>query len=1053
MKKNFSVLFAWLMVVGLSAQETGVLVLKGPKSIELYQATSLSTNGKWACGVISQDDPRGFLWNLTTDEFTSLSSGDNSTAMDVSDNGIVAGTYPNTELSPNGVAVESAGYWKEGKWYSLPLDPDGSVSSSNGGGMAYCISTDGKYIGGAAYINGVFSPIRWTSDGEMTIYEAGTYTSSSGQTAKAQGVIMDISDDGDMAVGWAEHPELHHNRTSVAWINGEASYLNYESDGPFNLAQEISPNGKYILVDNSSIYDVEQKTLTNIISNKGFWSATFYGITDNGTVVGYVQESMNAQPYGTVYKDGTFYNINSYLKERGAQLDQYLLYDVIGISSDEKTFLVMAYDLVSEDDNLPLVIKLDENITTREPVSLKATQMEGLEACKLRWSAPLVNAEAVTGYNIYRDGTRLNAGTVDADAFFYVDETVSMGETYSYTVRAVYASGESADSEASVVEMAERELSAPNGLYALQAGLNSVRLFWNRPSSNLVGLKYFDESDEVQEFGGGTYNFEAAIRIPAEELAYYKDMQITGFTFYPMSRQNSWTVSFYTGEDCELLYSETIDADDLQYGVENNLTLKQAVAIPEGEDLTMGIKVDVTGYGGYDVIGAIDGKMVRGCSDLIRRPDNGETSFYSLYDSAQESENGAYDLYTTWPMSILVDPGNVSDEVSEYRITENGSQIGITQELKYVKKGLADGTYTYGVTAAYADGSVSPAASVEITVAQNMDVYKAVSGVKATVDGTKLTATWQAPVDNDETLITYATGNYSGGLVGSSDNQYSYYVGTTYSGDKLKGYDGYLINGFRFYPLADADFRFILRVDDVQVAEQSVGTNYVTGSWNTVLLDEPVVIEPGSEYFLILDCYDVTPERAPLGYDDQLVVSGVSDLYSVDEGETFTAVSEEMSGVGNWMMGLLIGSEEADELPVNGYNVRIDNEQVNAELLKETVYEHEFSNEEEGTHRLNVDVMYDVVGEKQGDAVFFTISSTGIDENVLPSVYVSSAPTESYVKVEGDVRAVAAYSIAGTLVAQTEGNTLNVSHLVSGVYVLNVTTGDGNVQIKVNIIR
>ena len=64
----------------------------------------------------------------------------------------------------------------------------------------------------------------------------------------------------------------------------------------------------------------------------------------------------------------------------------------------------------------------------------------------LRWSAPDVENSSITGFNVYKGATRVNASPLPVTARSTTVTGLANGTTYSFTVRAVNASGESAPS-------------------------------------------------------------------------------------------------------------------------------------------------------------------------------------------------------------------------------------------------------------------------------------------------------------------------------------------------------------------------------------------------------------------------------------------------------------------------------------------------------------------------------------------------------------------------------------------------------------------------------
>lgn len=1037
MRKFYFALCATIFLIGDLFAQTGALILTGP---EYYQVTALSANGKWACGAYSDGSstPMAFRWDLTTGEILTLSAiGESSTAYDVSDNGVVVGTFPDTESTENKAPVETAGYWKDGKWHHLETIDGEFITHSDYGGQAICISKDGRHIGGALYNkNKKYMPVSWT-DGKLDrVY--GEYV----------GVVYDISEDGKIACGWAEHPQAG-NRTYCLWTP-EPNFLNIKDASPWSVIRSISPDNKNLLC-RDYIYNIETETWTRIpYYSKNVMDFELYNLIDNNIAIGYEGDE-GGNPYGIIYKDGETKILKEYLESQGVVFNSNLVALTQGadISEDGNTFAVMVYNQGEVYMEFrPMIIKLNENLTTREPVCVKAAQLNGIYSAKLTWNAPLANAEGVTGYNIYRDGVKIQ--TVSPTTFMYIDSSLSKGN-HTYEVTALYNATESAKSLTAEIEIQDKKVSAPVNLYAVQSGINNVRLGWNAPRSNRIIKSYFEPEDEISGFGGGDNSFESAIRFSKEEIAAYKNHLITNIVFYPMVAQEKWTITIYKGNDA--LYTEDIDGTTLKIGMENNIKLNQSVAVPTDSDISLGIKVKVNNPG-YNIIGMVFGKKVAAYSDLVRL--EGEDDFYSLYEASQTSGGGSYDYSLSWAMGMLLSGPNEStdiDKIKGYNVYVGGTKLGETEKLSYLHKDLTDGTYKYEVEAVYANEVTSPKTSAEIIVKKNEECYKAVSNVNAKVTGNQLVATWETPVNDDETFITYANNTPSKGLVGPETTNYNYMLGSKYGKDKMNKYIGYQIKSFRFYPLSEADFTFYLKANNEIVHTEEV-IDYTPNTWNTVVLDNPITIQEGTEYFLMLDCFDVTPKAAPVALDSQVGFDGISDLYSTDEGENFSSAHSEASANGNWMIGMVITSPETSSLPVKGYNVEIDGTKMNTELLTETRYEQIFESDvPDETHRMNVNVVYEVVGEKRGNAVFFTINSTGIDKNLIPSVSVYPNPATSYVKVDGNVESIVAYTIGGTEVARSNENTLNVSNLQTGLYILKISIDGQEISAKVNIAR
>lgn len=1047
MKKTNLLLCASLFSLSMVAQENKPLVITGPDVLVEYQLVSVSSNGKWACGNVNDGNYRGFVWDIENNDLRWTSAlGSFSALLDIADDGTAAGLFTSTEATENGTTAEVPGYYKDGKWHLLPTGE--YITSASSTGMVNGMSDNGRYIAGIATVNGKYRPVTWDIVGnDMVIW---------GDTV---GGLYDVTNDGQMAAGYAYHP-VKHNRTPVLWTSQKDSTLfSYTDVGMFSQANAFSPSGNYVL-GNLSYYDVEAKK--NIVIDYGEYAGfQLYRITDNGTAVGVGYDWSNNM--SAVYmRDGVLYDLQTYLEEQGVELTGWTLLQCTGISADEKVFGVNAYDTASVPH--PMIISLSANTLNPAPIQVKAQHLKGTQTCKITWKTPLAyDVESVKGYHVWRNGVKLTSEPITG--FVYYDEALANG-SYEYNLTAVYADSESDKSQTSTVEVADLVISAPRNVDAHRSGVRDLRLFWDAPLSNMPSIKYYESDDDIVGFGGGTYNFELATRFDAQDLAQYKNAVITDVCFSPMSRQYSWTANFYEVGASEPFYSEQLPTENLVYGIENTVRLKNPVAIPEGKDILMSIYVDVTGYGGYEVLGTVFAKYKAGYTDLIRR--EGEAALASLYETAMADEDGAFEYPVTWAMGICLGEAASleGNSVASYKVYSDGQLLGSSEENKYRQNEVADGTYTYGISAVYGNGQESAPTPFAFTMTKNSDAYKKISDLNIQVKDKDVTLSWEAPMNDDETSISYANNTCAGGLQATADINFSYQVAATYDEAKLRGYEGYQITDVRFYPLADADFTFFIRKGDEVIAELPVdrGTGYTLGGWNTYKLDEPITVEAGAEYMLVVDCWDIdTAYAAPIGLDSQMAYMYKSDLYSVDDGETFVSLSylssdnssstSNLNINANWMIGMVIRDTESKELPVTGYKVYVDKKAVSDTPQTETTYSQTMDAYK--TYSVRVDVVYEGEGDVKGNTKFVILEDpASIDVTTAEPVAITLDENATYVKINADeVSGIKTYNMAGVQVASATGNTLEISHLETGIYVLNAVINGKNVQVKISVNR
>ena len=1036
MKKHFlaSMLLAAASLNVAAADDTGVLTFMGLRDYTVY---SISPNGEWAVGYFQNGvgNYYAFRWNLETNETELLSSNnDTSWGYDVANDGTVVGTYSDYTISSNGAPVTAAGYYDDNGWHAF------GKADGNYEGDPQAVSSDGQWAGGAMMHNGVYTPVIW-KDGEVYKYLGDGYA----------GCVYGISEDGKKAAGWTYSPASGGARVTAMWDveTGEVTYLSKEIGDPFNAARNFTSDGKHLLHFSDGmgyIYNVETGENTEI----GFYdqdipfNVQYTFMDDNLRVYGY-EQSVGGNAYGTVYYDGSAMTLSDYFAENKIDVSNLPIAATISItaaSADGKTIAVSTAN--TDMYEVPLIVRLDQNVTTRQPVALDITQIEGMPAAKLTWKQPVNNPTNLTGYNVYRGGEKINAEPVTDT--YYIDNSLAFGD-YTYSVTALYGDVESDRSGEESVTIAARAVSGPRSLYARQRGYNSAALTWDTPATNLIEKKYYDPTANMIGFGGGNLSFEFAIKYDKEEMDVYDGYRISKVTFVPRTEQTSWEIKIYSGN--ELVYSQPV-TQELTYGEENVVVLDTPVEVSSlTDDVICAIAVTVpSDVQSSNVVGMIDGKCVPGYSDLVHLST--ETEFYSLAESSRDSETGGYVFEISFALGMVLSSdadGADVDVIKQYNVYSNGELVGDTDGLSFTDKNKADGEYTYEVEAEYADGRVSDKTGVTLNVAADKSALPAISAVDIKGDNGTVNFKWKTPVDDDAQNITYSSDTYAQTVAGPESSNYGYVARAIYTGSKLKGLDGYVIKQLRFYPANDAIFTFTLYENTNEVAYVEVD-DYTLGQWNTVELETPIVLNEKAEYTLDLDCFDGVPEQGPLGCDNLPMMPGYSNLYSVDGGVSF----DELSGstIGNWMMGMVAVAPDADPLPVEGYNVRIDGSTVTAAPVTEAEYTYDFGPDADASaqHRVAVDVIYADAGEVKGNTVFFTLDDipSGISNAITANFRVYPNPAVDYVEIEGaDVESITAYSTGGTLVGSAAGNRLDVSSYARGLYILKIKA-DGKVH-------
>ena len=1069
--KKLSILFAAVLVAIAAFAEKGAVILYSPLQ---YQVTNISPNGKWACGILGDGimtSLQAMLWNLETGETTVLTT-DESSAWDVTDEGWVVGTFTDHTLSPAGIGMPVAGIYKDGEWTRLDNSTIEGVELAYA--EAYAISADGRVVVGYVQ-NGPsdsnLAPAKWVDGKLERLYPF-----------QKAGVVYDITADGKYATGWTYQPDVDGdlNRTVALWTDETVENLS-ESPSFAEAGRKFSPNGKWLVCEafgHKFLYNMETKEKTQLPwINPNCWKQIMSYVSDEGIVLG-GEESQDpttgaSDSYGYVWDGEKAMRHDEWLKQFNVEIDdnEHSIFRVVGMSDDGKTIIFNDYPCengIPVGDWASIAVKLDQEVTAPAPVALHAIKLQALNNVRLTWKAPLVNVEPV-GYNIYRDGNLLMEGWTE---MAYIDAELADGD-YSYTVTALYEGEgdefvESEHSVAAVVTVAADPLNTVQHLQYKSTNYNELRLRWNAPDSNLPSVKYYDSESAFAGFGGGVVSFLVAIKMEYDMVENYANTHaISRVAFMPRNNEAIYTIRVMV--DGVEAAAKTVDNATLVYNAMNTVVLDNPVRFEANDEVLVVVDVDATKFtvSSNDVVGCTYGSVVAGFSDLLRQAS--ESEFYSLNERSLEAGMG--EMPISWAISAIfskVDGNGVADDnhdvVVGYDVYRNGEYLATTTENNYLDSNLTDGTHTMGIVTKYAAGESAPA-NVVIDYKCNTEALKAVDKVAVFAGTTDMSAFWSAPLKNDETFISYAHGTSSGkgiSLAGGTDF-IEYAVAHDYPYSFLDWYEGYTIDALRFYPSAEATFAIALEVNGVDhefivLEEMGAENGYTLNTWNTVKLSQPYTIKQGDAFRVKLLCTDVDPSTYPITLDNSAGILGVSDLYSWDyySAGYSSAMSDGGHNKGNWMIGMLVSNGSDELLPVEGYNVLVDGEQVNDALITDVEYKATGLAWEDGdTHRIKVNTIYNINGEeiaRDGKQVVFNVKA-GVESIEVNRVNVYPNPATAYINVEGEVEQLVLFDMNGRRVAESQEATIDVTALATGNYLLNIYANGSVRTVKVLIAR
>lgn len=1021
-----------------------------------YQVLSVSPNGYWACGVFQDAalNTYGFRWNLLSGKIEMLSSTDTSIAWDVADDGTVSGNFADNSITPNGAPIQMVGYYRDGSWHSVEM-PDGKITD----GLGYGITPDGRYISGSVQVDGIYTPIIW-HDGKISrILSRG-----------AHGMPYTIAPDGQSAAGW----HMTRNRVATYWgADGKPTYLTDSpkySYTPWNSARAFSPDGKKLLywggwdeledgnLNLYCVYDLETGERTKVQAPSIESDMEFFDITADGVLLG----ADKGRGYVYLPSEGKSVYIDEYLKMRGADLskfdDMYVgdnwdettlpISRAASASADGSVIAMMYWDKTGQTSSM--VLKIDYDTDKAPATDISAAQIPGLSTVGLTWAAP--DRTAGNTYNVYRDGRRVSS-MLGLRTTYYYDTDVDGGR-HEYAVERVTPGGTRTMSETVSVEVAPAAPESPRDILSRQKGVNSAFAQWAEPLNNMTHISYSRQSEDAF-IGFSVYQdvkMEAAVKFNSHLIDNYKGQAIRAIKFCPMSEHKTWEINIYTqAADGTLtkVYSQPIE-QKLNIGKYNTVTLSQPLSVPVGGgDLIAAVSVEVDSENGSQVLGAEMGPVNPGYTDLLRQA--GEPVFYSAYERSLESSYTCTCM--TWGITLDIAPDSYSEAdnvLTHYNVYVDGEKATETTDTRAVVTGLPDGPHTISVEGVYANGAVSNAATSHIEI---KGVYPAVNDLTISTDNeaSSIKATWNAPTDADVARISYTDQTHSTqGIKGSSYNGYAIQGASLYPASRLKGYDGYRIKSLSFYPLSDAVFSLALYAGDEEVAFIEV-EDYVLGEWNEVEVTDDVIIQAGKNYRFVVDCFDPVPDRDVLAVDNNPGFIGYSDLYSVNNGESFSTLSTDTGVNANLMMAMTIESMDNTLAPAQSYDLVVDGRKCNTEPIAATEYSYTMPESEASEHTARIDTYYPARAEAvEGGVTTFFIRTNSIADNIIAEISLRQGENRLTATGEG-VQALTIFSNTGQQVARAQGDTIDITAMPKGVYMVKVATANGNVTRKVII--
>lgn len=497
----------------------------------------------------------------------------------------------------------------------------------------------------------------------------------------------------------------------------------------------------------------------------------------------------------------------------------------------------------------------------------------------------LSGLNTVEGYNVYRDGTKLNSTPLTRR---YFEENIADEGTYRYTVQTVFidetVSEPSEATSATIVAHGQAKVPQDVKAEASTYGYNVLLSFADPDMhSNAASVNQFEDKKE----GATVYAVDGE------------------------SYQSNWTVT----ADRAFLGTQSMVAakDDAAFGVipaEDMHYLR--MALRNGDDHkgngTVSVYYSTGGTHRSNFILLDSYTTSEAWQDVVcKLPADVEYVAIAKNSGVDAQYVDAVALYKEQPQSNLYG-------FNIYRNGEQLNKVPVTG-ISYVDHNLLPGHYDYQVSMITNTAAVS-----ELSQKASLDLYYDNGSLAPTnlraerqADNT-YRLNWQFPALGEPVYLRWHDGDSydAAGL----PNGGAFFAGANWFASDLKNYGNLWLSDVEVYINQIPDALFLLVYENNNLVRQQYVPSLKQYSFNTIHLDEPLKIdtEKNLRVAVYVEHNEIT---VPLGYDHGPAVSGRGNLYSAD-GVTWSTIADSGTDIdANWNISIGL-SAYSNTLPGSG---------------------------------------------------------------------------------------------------------------------------------------
>jgi hypothetical protein len=164
------------------------------------------------------------------------------------------------------------------------------------------------------------------------------------------------------------------------------------------------------------------------------------------------------------------------------------------------------------------------------------------------------------------------------------------------------------------------------------------------------------------------------------------------------------------------------------------------------------------------------------------------------------------------------------------------------------------------------------------------------------------------PPPGDKWLFYDNGSNYTGVSANSGGN---FDIAIRFNPSQLTDYDGFQISEVKFYPVTGFPAAYSVTLwegveppDLLKVQSASI----ISGTWNTVYLDELFYVDASQDLWVGVWVQDYPAGTFPAGCDSGPAIAGKGDLYSIDDGVSWSSLYNSDGLNYNWNIEVFLTS-------------------------------------------------------------------------------------------------------------------------------------------------